>query len=57
MKTGKCATVACPNPATTCISYSYPESRNELEHEHVCGECAESYVQRPTLRASVLGSR
>jgi len=53
----RCATIACPNTATTCITYSYPETREMHVHEHVCAECAESYLNRPALRAVKMGSK
>ena len=53
----KCATVACRNPATTCIAYTFPGSRDIFEHEHVCGECAESYARRPTLQMTIEGRK
>lgn len=52
-----CSTIECRNVATTCLAYSFPESRGILEHDHVCDDCAASYLARPTLQATVTGKR
>jgi hypothetical protein len=38
--------------ATHELTYSFPESRDQAEHDKVCGECAEGYTRRPTLKAT-----
>jgi hypothetical protein len=53
----RCATVGCPNDATTCIEYTFPGARDVVEHDHVCGECADDYGRRPTLQMTIAGRK
>jgi hypothetical protein len=49
-----CGTIGCKNTATHTLTYSFPESRDEIEHDDVCRSCGYGYTRRPTLKATLL---
>lgn len=48
-----CGTIGCKRDATHNLTYSFPESRDQVERDSVCEPCGAGYVRRPTLRASL----
>jgi hypothetical protein len=48
---GKCATVGCFELAAVTIRYTTPGARDETVTDKVCRDCADGYLNRPSLQA------
>lgn len=49
-----CSTIGCTSTATHLLTYSFPESRDEKEMDHVCRICGIGYTHRVSLRATLV---
>ena len=48
-----CGTLGCALEATHTLTYTFPESRDQVETDVVCEFCGDAYARRPSFRASL----